>query len=327
MPIIKKKSSVLLLASLLPCVRGRYQPEYPLAKSVWLRVGGRAAVLYKPADIEDLCTFLKQKPAEVSYTLIGAGSNVLIRDGGIDGVVIRLDRGFSDITVQEDRLIVGAGALDRNVALTAAEAGLGGLEFLIGIPGRLGGAVVMNAGAYGREIKDILIECIVVDPAGKQHILTPADLGFSYRHSSLPAGWIVVRATLLGVPTPKEDIMTRIQEILKAREDTQPIRARTGGSTFKNPISFPQKKAWELIDEAGCRGWTRGDAMISEKHCNFLINKGSATAKDLESLADDVQRKVLDCTGVQLEWEIRKLGTSDEKKERSHDARSSAAPT
>lgn len=290
----------------LPDIRGRYTPYADLQKQVWFRVGGPAEVLFKPKDAEDLCHFLKNKPADVPLTILGVGSNILVRDGGIPGVVIRLGRGFSEISIQGNTLIAGAGALDRTIALTAADAGLGGLSFLAGIPGTLGGAVKMNAGAYGHEIKDRFISCKVATPEGDLKTLEAKDLGFSYRHSTLPEGYMVVEATFEGEPNQNpEDLHQAIHKIMEERELSQPTRSRTGGSTFKNPQG---KKAWELIDAAGCRGHKIGGAIVSEKHCNFIINEGTATAEDLEELGTHVQKQVLLQSGVPLEWEIKKLG-------------------
>lgn len=290
----------------LPVVRGRYIVGARLAEQVWFRVGGAAEILYRPTDEDDLAHFLSARPREVPVHVIGAGSNLLVRDGGISGVVIRLGRGFSGIRVEGDLVYVGAGCLDRTVSLICRDAGIGNLEFLVGIPGTIGGAVRMNAGAYGREIKDILVCATVMDPQGKSHRLTPEDLKMTYRQARLPEGWIVTGATLKGIagqdPT---EIGKAIDGILEMREASQPTRGRTGGSTFKNPGS---QKAWELIDAAGCRGWRIGDAQVSEKHCNFLLNLGQATASDLESLGEEVRRRVYETSGVSLDWEIVRMG-------------------
>ncbi len=261
-------------------------------------------MLFRPADVMDLQAFLRDRPKDVPYTVLGAGSNVLVRDGGISGVVIRLGGPFAEVNLENETLTAGAAALDLNVALGAAEMGLSGLEFLSGIPGTIGGAVAMNAGSYGAEIKDVLVSAQILDPDGQLHILSAEDFGFSYRHSQLPPGWIVVSALLRGTPAPKEDILARIADIRTAREASQPVKGKTGGSTFTNP---PGHKAWELIDAAGCRGLVRGGAQVSEKHCNFLINIGSATASDLEDLGEEVRRRVLEHSGVTLEWEIRRI--------------------
>ena len=289
----------------LPAVRGRYREEVPLSGLTWFRVGGPAEVLYRPADVEDLCDFLRGKPADVPLTVIGVGSNLLVRDGGIRGVVLRLGREFANIAVEGEDVICGAVALDVNVATVAKVAGLGGLEFLSGVPGTIGGGLRMNAGAYGKEIKDVLIAAEAIDPSGTLHRLSPEDLGHTYRHSTVPEDWIFLSARLRGHADEPEAIARRIAEIHTARTGSQPIRTRTGGSTFKNP---PGGKAWELIDRAGCRGLRRGGAMVSEQHCNFLINTGTATATDIETLGEDVRVRVRKACGVELEWEIRRLG-------------------
>ncbi len=289
----------------LPPVRGRLAENSPLASLTWFRVGGPAEVLFRPADPQDLAAFIAAKPADVPVTVIGVASNLLIRDGGIPGVVVRLGRGFAEIAVEGTDIVAGAGALDLNVALTAREAGVAGLEFLSGIPGTVGGGLRMNAGAYGSEFKDVLIEAQAVDPAGALRTLKAEELGLSYRHCDLPEDWIFVGARLRGRAGDKESIARRMAEIQAAREASQPIRSRTGGSTFANP---PGHKAWELIDKAGCRGLLRGGAQVSDKHANFLINAGNATAADLEGLGEEVRRRVHAQFGITLEWEIRRVG-------------------
>lgn len=290
----------------LPNVRGRYIPDASLAEQTWFRVGGPVDVLFRPADEGDLAHFLSHKPQQVPVTVIGAGSNLLVRDGGISGVAIRLGRGFSDIRIDGDLVHVGAGCLDRTVALTCRDTGVGSLEFLVGIPGTIGGAVRMNAGAYGQEMKDILVYADVLDPQGKHHRLTPEALQMTYRHTSLQDGWIVTGAVLKGrAGQDPSEIGKAIDGILKEREATQPTRGRTGGSTFKNPN---HEKAWKLIDAAGCRGLKIGDAQVSEKHCNFLLNLDQATANDLESLGEEVKRRVYETSGICLDWEIIKVG-------------------
>ncbi|WP_244922262.1 UDP-N-acetylmuramate dehydrogenase [Oceanibaculum indicum] len=290
----------------LPTVRGRYTEDADLAKTTWFRCGGPAEVLFRPADTDDLVEFLATRPADVPVTVIGVGSNLLIRDGGVPGVVIRLARGFTEVTLEEgDRLRAGAGALDLNVALTAQQAGLTDLEFFSGIPGTVGGALRMNAGAYGGEMKDVLVEAEAVDPFGKRHRLDAAAMGFSYRRSEVPAGWIFLSALLQARKGDPAAIAQRMADIRKSREETQPTRARTGGSTFKNPEGH---KAWQLIDKAGCRGLRIGDAMVSDKHCNFLINTGAATATDIETLGEEVRRRVFETSGIRLDWEIRRIG-------------------
>ena len=293
------------LLTRLPVVRGTYRSHADLAATTWFRVGGKAEVLFRPADEEDLATFMAHWPLDLPVTVIGVGSNLLVRDGGVPGVVIRLGRGFAGVAIEGERVVAGAGALDLNVARVAAEAALCGLEFLVGVPGTIGGAVRMNAGAYGDELRDVLVEARAVDPRGGCHTLDPEHLGHTYRASSVPEGWIFTRATLRGRPGDAAAIQQRMAEIQAARQETQPVRARTGGSTFKNP---PGHKAWELIDRVGCRGLRRGDAMVSEQHCNFLINTGSATATELEELGEEVRRRVLDATGIRLDWEIRRVG-------------------
>jgi UDP-N-acetylmuramate dehydrogenase len=289
----------------LPAVRGRLVANAPIGPKTWFRVGGLAEVLFRPADEEDLADFLAATPPEIAVTVIGVGSNLLVRDAGIPGVVIRLDRSFADIATGGEAVVAGAGALDLKVALTAAEAGIAGLEFLSGIPGTIGGGFATNAGAYGREFKDVLIAADVVDRRGNVQRVAAEALGFSYRHSAAPSDWIFTRARFRGAPGERSMIARHMAEIQAAREATQPIRSRTGGSTFANPHGH---RAWQLIDAAGCRGLVRGGAMVSEKHANFLINTGTATAADLEGLGEEVRRRVHDSCGVMLEWEIRRVG-------------------
>ena len=289
----------------LPPVRGRLTADAPLAPVTWFRVGGAAEVLFRPADADDLAAFLEQRPRDVPVSVIGVASNLLVRDGGVAGVVVRLGRGFTAIEITGTRVTAGAAVLDLNVAIACRAAGVGGLEFLSGIPGTIGGALRMNAGAYGREIKDVLESATALDNNGKRHELGLAELGFSYRHCNVAEDWIFTGATLRGVETDRDAIQQRMAEIQSEREAAQPIRARTGGSTFANP---PGHKAWELIDRAGCRGLTRGGAMVSEKHANFLINTGTATAAEIEGLGEEVRRRVFEKLGVTLEWEIRRIG-------------------
>jgi len=294
----------------LPAVRGRLSENAPLAGITWFRVGGAAEVMFRPADRDDLIAFLAAKPADVPVTAIGVASNLLVRDGGVPGVVVRLGRGFAEIAVVETTLSAGAAALDINVAHVAAAAGLGGLEFLCGVPGTVGGALRMNAGAYGREMAEVVRAAEAVDAAGRLRRLGPAELGFGYRRSAVPEDWIFVAAELEGRRDDAAEIARRMHDIQQAREASQPIRTRTGGSTFANP-GGPQaagRKAWELIDAAGCRGLRRGGAMVSEKHCNFLINTGTATAGEIEALGEEVRRRVREISGVALEWEIRRIG-------------------
>jgi UDP-N-acetylmuramate dehydrogenase len=289
----------------LPQPRGRLSEGADLAKVTWFRVGGPAEVMFRPADREDLLAFLAAKPADVPVTVIGVGSNLLVRDGGVPGVVLRLGRAFVGIEVEDSDLLCGASALDLNVATAAKLAGIGGLEFLSGVPGTIGGALRMNGGAYGKETKDVVVWAEAADPHGQVHRLTPEQIGFSYRHSTVPEDWIFLGARLAGQPDTPEAIAARMARIQEARADSQPIRTRTGGSTFKNP---PGNKAWQLIEQAGCRGLRHGAAMVSELHCNFLINTGGASAADLEQLGEEVRRRVRAASGIELEWEIRRIG-------------------
>jgi UDP-N-acetylmuramate dehydrogenase len=289
----------------LPKVRGRLTANAPIGPLTWFRVGGPAEMLFRPTDESDLAEFLSALPRDIPVAVIGVGSNLLVRDGGIPGVTIRLGRGFVDIVPQGDTMRAGAGALDLNVALSAAEAGIAGLEFLSGVPGTIGGGLRMNAGAYGGEIKDVLTEAAAIDRGGVIHCVPAARLGLSYRHSEAPADWIFTGALLRGAAGDPSEIARRMAGIRAAREASQPIRARTGGSTFANP---PGHQAWQLIDAAGCRGLARGGAMVSEKHTNFLINTGSASAADIEGLGEEVRRRVHTQFGIVLDWEIRRVG-------------------
>jgi UDP-N-acetylmuramate dehydrogenase len=290
---------------MLPPVRGTVIREAPLKELVWFRAGGPAEVLFRPADIEDLAGFLAARPTGLCVQAIGVGSNLLIRDGGFPGAVVRLPASFGKIETDGTRLRAGAAALDANVAKAAADAGIAGLEFLRGVPGTIGGALRMNAGCYGREIADIFVEATALDGEGHKVTLTKADMGFVYRHTAAPEDLIFVEAVFEGTRDAPEAIKARMEELVASREASQPIRAKTGGSTFKNP---PGQKAWELIDKAGCRGLMHGAAQVSEKHCNFLINTGDATAADIEALGEDVRRRVLQSQGVALEWEIKRIG-------------------
>jgi UDP-N-acetylmuramate dehydrogenase len=289
----------------LSLTRGDLEADAPMARYTWFKVGGPADVLFQPADADDLALFLAAKPAEVPVITIGAASNIIIRDGGIEGVVVRIGRGFADIRVDRDQIIAGAGANDLTVARKARDAGLSGLEFLCGIPGAIGGALRMNAGAYGREIADVLIDVEAVDGAGNVHQLKASELGFGYRHCGVPEDWIFIAARLQGRPADSGEISRRMDDIQAERETTQPIKTPTGGSTFANPEGM---NAWELIAKAGCRGLLRGAAQVSELHSNFLINTGGATATDLEGLGEDIRRRVFDDSGINLEWEIRRIG-------------------
>ena len=291
----------------MPPVRGRLRADAALAPQAWFRVGGPAEILFRPDDIEDLSAFLAACPAEIPLTVIGVASNLLIRDGGVAGVVVRLGGEFARVRVDGSSVVAGAGALDVTVAQEALAAGLAGLEFLCGIPGTIGGAVRMNAGAYGRELVEIIESATVVTRDGKVKTLSRAELGLTYRHSDLPIGAIVIETRLTGTPDSADDIAARMDEIQRKRAETQPVRARTGGSTFANP---PGAKAWELIDRAGCRGLRQGGAQVSEQHCNFLINTGDATASDLEGLGEEVRRRVRASSGIDLVWEIQRIGAA-----------------
>jgi len=289
----------------LPQVRGRLSENASLAKVTWFGVGGPAEILFKPQDSDDLAFFLSQVPEDIAVTIIGVGSNLLVRDGGVPGVVVRLGREFATIKINNASVICGAGALDGHVARAAQEAGISGLEFLSGVPGTIGGALRMNAGAYGAEMQNIVQGAVALDGNGHLHELNADDLGFSYRKCSVPKDWFFVEAHLLGHAGNAKDILGRMDDIKNAREKAQPIRNRTGGSTFKNP---PDGKAWQLIDDAGCRGLKIGGAEVSNVHCNFLINDGTATAQDIESLGEEVRRRVLEKSGIDLVWELKRIG-------------------
>lgn len=293
----------MTLSSALPSVRGRYIYNAPLAPLTWFQVGGCADVLFKPKDRDDLAHFLKQNTLPV-WTL-GAGSNVIIRDGGVRGVTLRVGSPFAHIHIEGNEVEVGAGCLDRTLALTCVQQGLGGLEFFISIPGTIGGALRMNAGAYGIETKDYLMWAEALTPSGECVRLTPSEMNMTYRHTSIDPTWIFTKARFRCEREDPLVIQKRLDEILAMRQATQPTKGRTGGSTFKNPL--PQR-AWELIDQTGCRGMRVGDAVMSEKHCNFMLNEGSASAKDLEELGEHVRAQVLAQTGTTLEWEIKRLG-------------------
>ena len=294
------------LTANLPELRGRLRAEAPLKDLTWFRVGGPAEVLYAPADEADLAYFLKTIPADVPVTVIGLGSNLLVRDGGIEGVIIRLGRGFGEVKIESGyRVRAGTAVPDVRVARAAAEAGIAGLSFYRGIPGCVGGALRMNGGAHGRETKEVLIEARAVDRKGNVHVLAVADLRYDYRHCGAPEDFIFTEALFQGEPGEPDKILAEMDDIAAYREDVQPIKSRTGGSTFKNP---PGHKAWQLIDRAGCRGMTVGGAKVSEMHCNFLINEGHATGADLETLGETVRARVKETSGVELEWEIKRLG-------------------
>ncbi len=291
----------------LPRVRGRLTANAPLAGLTWFRVGGPAEVLFRPVDREDLAAFLADCPPEVPVMVMGVASNLLVRDGGIPGVVIRLGGAFADIALAGTTVVAGAAALDLTVALTCRNGGIAGLEFLSGVPGTIGGALRMNAGAYGREVKDVLMEAEAVDRSGRLHRVPGDTLGLAYRHCAAPVDWVFTGAVFNGMPGNTLEIGRCMDEIGQARADSQPVRARTGGSTFANPTGG---KAWQLIDQAGCRGLTVGGAQVSEKHCNFLINTGTASATDLERLGEEVRRRVFETSGVQLAWEIKRVGVA-----------------
>lgn len=293
------------VSNFTPNVRGKVEFDAPLAKLTWFRTGGNADILFTPEDTQDLCDFLKSLPVNMPVIPLGVGSNLLIRDGGIEGVVIRFGKKFSKINTEGDYMTVGSGATDISVSHAALAAELTGLEFLRGVPGTIGGAVKMNAGAYGAEIKDVFENARAVDRSGNIHVLSHEDMGFSYRHTNVPEDFIFVETTFKGKSDEPGKIKSRMKEIGDAREESQPLRTRTGGSTFKNPEGL---SAWKLIDGAGCRGLSIGDARVSEKHCNFLINEGNASASDIEKLGDEVRRRVMNNTGVKLDWEIKRVG-------------------
>ncbi len=285
--------------------RGTLEPQGSLADFIWFRTGGPADILFRPADVDDLANFMAHCPHETPVLAVGVGSNLLVRDGGVRGVVVRLPKSFSDVRVEGTHIHAGAAAMGITVASAARDHGVAGLEFLRGIPGTVGGAVHMNAGAYGRDIAAIFVSCTVVTRSGEIKILSTPDLDFHYRHSALPADWIVVSAELRGKPGDTAAITAEMDRIAAEREASQPLRSRTGGSTFKNPEGT---KAWQLVDAAGCRGLQIGGAQVSEKHTNFLINTGTATAADIEALGETVRARVFQTAGVTLEWEIQRIG-------------------
>jgi UDP-N-acetylmuramate dehydrogenase len=294
------------IVSDIPRVRGRLMANEQLAPLTWFRVGGPAQLLFMPEDEADLAYFLANLPQEVAVTTVGLGSNLIVRDGGVPGAVIRLGRGFNDVAVEADRRIrAGTAVPDVKVARAAQEAGIAGLSFMRGIPGGVGGALRMNGGAYGRETKDVLIEARAVDRRGQVHVLGHGDMHYSYRHCGAPEDLVFTQALFQGTPGMADAIAAEMNAITEAREATQPIKSRTGGSTFKNP---PGQKAWQLIDAAGCRGLVVGDAQVSELHCNFLINRGNATAADIETLGETVRTRVKEHSGIELEWEIKRIG-------------------
>lgn len=300
--------------SQLPEVRGRYTTNEPLAQSTWFRVGGPAEVMFKPADEDDLVKFLRNCPYDIPVMILGVASNTIIRDGGIPGVVIKLGREFATMQVEDDIITVGAANLDLNTALFAQKNGISGLEFLSGIPGTIGGALRMNAGCYGKEMRDILVDATAYDREGNKHVVTPEMMNMQYRHTDAPANWVFVSCRLKGEKGDAAEIKAHMDEIKAKREASQPIREKTGGSTFANPErDVPGTgSAWQAVDKAGLRGFTIGGAQMSEKHCNFMINTGEATAADLEALGDTVREKVKEQLGIDLRWEIKRIGIRKE---------------
>ena len=290
----------------LSSVRGKLTPHAPLAPLVWFKAGGAAEWLFEPKDVDDLSAFLAGLDPAVPVMALGLGSNMIVRDGGVPGVVVRLGKPFATVEARDaTTLRCGGGASGILVSSTARDAGIGGVEFLRSIPGTVGGFVRMNGGAYGREVQDVLVDCEVVLRTGERRTLVLAELGYTYRHSALPEGAVVVSATFRGHAADPAAIQAEMDRIAASREASQPLRSKTGGSTFKNP---PGHKAWEVIDAAGCRGLTLGDAQVSEKHCNFLLNRGTATSADIEALGEQVRARVKAHSGVELEWEIQRVG-------------------
>ena len=296
------------LKARMPSLRGRLMANQSLAELTWFRVGGPAQVLFMPEDEAELADFLARLPAEIPVAVVGLGSNLIVRDGGVPGVVIRLGRGFGEVRVVDGwRIRAGTAAPDVKVSRAAQEAAIAGLAFFRGIPGAVGGALRMNGGAYGRETKDALIEACGVDRQGRVRVFSNGDMQYSYRHCGAPADIIFTQALFQGSAGDAAEIAAEMNKITESREATQPIKSRTGGSTFKNP---PGHKAWQLIDAAGCRGLKVGDAQVSQMHCNFLINLGSATAADIETLGETVRRRVKEHSGIDLEWEIKRIGVA-----------------
>jgi UDP-N-acetylmuramate dehydrogenase len=293
------------LAAAAPGLRGSLEPNAPMAPLSWFRTGGPAQVLFTPVDEEDLATFLAALPEEIPWLVVGLGSNLLVRDGGVPGVVIRLGRGFAAIKAEGLAVHAGAAAPDVKVARAAAEAGIRGLSFLRGIPGAIGGALRMNGGAYGGEVKDVFVEARGVSREGKVLTLGPDEMGFGYRTCRAPADLVFTGAVLAGEAGDSAEILAQMQAITDQRSSTQPVNTRTGGSTFKNP---PGRSAWKLVDEAGCRGLVVGGAQVSPMHANFLVNLGSATSQEIETLGETVRERVRDHSGIELEWEIRRVG-------------------
>jgi UDP-N-acetylmuramate dehydrogenase len=290
----------------IPAARGAVEAQASLADFIWFRTGGAAEWLFRPADRADLSDFLKDLDPATPLFPVGVGSNLIVRDGGLPGVTVRLPKSFAKVSIEPDnRVRAGAAAMGITVASAARDAGIAGLEFLRGIPGTVGGAVRMNAGAYGRDASDILIEATLVLRDGTIETWPAARLGYSYRHSELPQGAVVIEALFEGAPGDVQAIGAEMDRIAAEREASQPLRSRTGGSTFKNPEG---RKAWRLVDDAGCRGLRCGDAQVSEKHCNFLLNLGQATSADIEALGEEVRARVKAQSGIELEWEIQRVG-------------------
>ena len=294
------------LKAAMPELRGRLLANQPLAGLTWFRVGGPAQILFMPDDEADLSYFLSNLPGDIGVTVVGLGSNLIVRDGGVPGVVVRLGRGFNEISIEGLDVRAGTAVPDLRVAQAAQKAGIGGLAFMCGIPGGVGGALRMNGGAYGRETKDALVEARAVDWAGRVHLLRNVDMDYTYRHCGAPEDFIFTQAHFAGQKGDPDAIAADMERISQSRGATQPIKTRTGGSTFKNP---PGQKAWQIIDAAGCRGLRIGGAQVSELHCNFLINLGDATAADIETLGETVRQRAKDSSGVELEWEIKRIGS------------------
>lgn len=298
------------LRAQMPELRGKLVANQSMSSITWFRVGGAAQILFTPADEQDLAYFLKQNAEALPVFVLGLGSNLLVRDGGFPGVVIRLGRGFGTTAIEEDcRVRTGTAVPDVKVARAAADAGIAGLSFYRGIPGSIGGALRMNAGAHGSETKDILVEARAVSPDGEVHVLSNDDMGFTYRHCAVPDDWIFTEAVYQGKPGVPEQIAADMQDVAKYREENQPIKERTGGSTFKNPEGH---SAWKLIDQAGLRGFRVGGAKVSDMHCNFLINDQQATGEDLERLGETIRAQVKQSSGIQLQWEIKRIGVPKE---------------
>ena len=289
----------------LPPVRGKYAEDVALAPFTWFRVGGTAEVMFRPADSDDLAGFMAGKPEDVPVTVIGVTSNLLVRDGGVQGVVVRLGKAFAKVEFLTGQVRFGAATLDGTASVAALRLSRSGLEFLSGIPGSIGGGLRMNAGAYGREFRDVLISAEAIDEAGQMHRIPVEDMGMSYRHCTVAANWIFTSGLFIAPDGDPYKISCQMEAIRQARKESQPLGARTGGSTFANPNGI---KAWKLIEAAGCRELRMGGAMVSEKHCNFLINTGKATAADIEALGEEVRRRVLESSGVELRWEIQRVG-------------------